>query len=79
MAYERGDTETLKRLPRYTGVYNVLDYSAVSFRSGVSVDSATDTADSREPFSEVDAQVQASCKFLSMCLLRLTADLLGCR
>ncbi|OBT74176.1 hypothetical protein VF21_06286 [Pseudogymnoascus sp. 05NY08] len=43
----------------YTGVYNLLDYSAVSFPCGVTVDKNVDAAYSKHhPLSEIDAQVQ---------------------
>lgn len=48
----------------FTGVYNVLDYSCLSFPSGVRVDSAVDVAcdDSYKPFSSLDGMIQAECK-----------------
>lgn len=50
----------------YTGVFNILDYSAVSFPCGVRVDENVDRAypDQRPPLSELDAQVQSSCECL---------------
>ncbi|RMJ26607.1 Acetamidase [Aspergillus sp. HF37] len=44
----------------YTGVYNLLDYSAISFPCGVNVDAKVDAAYKGyyHPLSEVDAQVQ---------------------
>lgn len=48
----------------YTGVYNLLDYSAVSFPCGVTVDKNVDVAYStHHPLSEIDAQVQRDCEF----------------
>ncbi|KAI5868167.1 amidase [Durotheca rogersii] len=45
----------------YTGVYNVLDYSCISFPSGVTVDKAADVAlgDAYTPLSDLDRQIQA--------------------
>jgi amidase len=46
-------------------VFNILDYSAVSFPSGIYADEQLDKAESgTEPLSEVDAQVQAECKWI---------------
>lgn len=48
----------------YTGVYNVLDYPAVSFPCGVHSDKSIDAAYvNHSPLSEVDARVQQECKF----------------
>lgn len=50
----------------YTGVYNLLDYSAVSFPCSVNVDAKVDAAYSgHRPLSEIDAQVQGDCEFRS--------------
>lgn len=47
----------------YTGVYNILDYSCVSFPCNVTVDQAVDVHVTKEaPLSEVDALVQQECK-----------------
>ncbi|KAH0275810.1 acetamidase, partial [Aureobasidium melanogenum] len=44
----------------YTGVFNILDYSAVSFPSGIEADKQLDKAESgTEPLSQIDAQIQA--------------------
>ncbi|KAI0128985.1 amidase [Xylariales sp. AK1849] len=45
----------------YTGVYNVLDYSCISFPSGVTVDSAVDKAigESFEPMTDLDRMIQS--------------------
>lgn len=61
-------------MARYTGVYNVLDYSAVSFVTGIAADSAVDVAGHREPFGDVDAKVQANCTFPEMTSSRVVAD-----
>lgn len=46
----------------YTGVFNVLDYPAVSFPCGVHSDKSVDVAYANHtPLSEVDAQVQTDC------------------
>ncbi|KAL3464859.1 amidase signature domain-containing protein [Aspergillus heterothallicus] len=43
----------------YTGVYNVLDYPAVSFPCGVSTDKAVDAPyENHKPLSDTDAQIQ---------------------
>ncbi|KAI4727784.1 acetamidase [Aureobasidium sp. EXF-10728] len=43
----------------YTGVFNILDYSAMSFPSGVLADKQLDKAESgTEPLSQIDAQIQ---------------------
>ncbi|KAI4747076.1 acetamidase [Aureobasidium sp. EXF-12298] len=44
----------------YTGVFNILDYSAVSFPCGIEADKQLDKAESgTKPLSQVDAQIQA--------------------
>ncbi|KAG9534362.1 hypothetical protein KCU77_g23939, partial [Aureobasidium melanogenum] len=44
----------------YTGVFNILDYSAVSFPCGIEADKQLDKAASgTEPLSEIDTQIQA--------------------
>ncbi|ORY63410.1 amidase [Pseudomassariella vexata] len=45
----------------YTGVYNVLDYSCISFPCGIKVDSKIDSApgDTYEPLTELDRTIQA--------------------
>jgi amidase len=49
----------------YTGVYNVLDYAAMSFPTGVTADQATDMPQSEtyQPLSELDKVIQSECKF----------------
>ena len=48
----------------YTGVYNVLDYAAISFPTGLTVDKSVDQLDAAfMPVSETDKKVAASCKF----------------
>jgi amidase len=47
----------------YTGVFNVLDYPAVSFPCGVYADKTVDeTYAGNEPLSEVDAQIRNDCE-----------------
>jgi amidase len=47
----------------YTGVYNVVDYSAVSFPSGVFVDKAVDTlATEYKALSDFCQAAHDSCK-----------------
>lgn len=46
----------------YTGVYNVVDYSAVSFPSGVTVDKERDRPGNHEPLSDICKTVHANCK-----------------
>lgn len=58
-------------------MFNILDYSAVSFPSGIYADEQLDKAESgTKPLSEVDAQVQAECKWIvnSMILKTLTLN-----
>jgi amidase len=44
-------------------VFNILDYSAVSFPSGIYADKQLDKAESgTKPLSQVDAQIQAECE-----------------
>jgi amidase len=46
-------------------VFNILDYSAVSFPSGIYADKQLDKAGSdTKPLSQVDAQIQAECKWI---------------
>jgi amidase len=46
-------------------VFNILDYSAVSFPSGIEADQQLDKAESgTKPLSQVDAQIQAECEWL---------------
>lgn len=48
----------------YTGVYNLLDYSAVSFPCGVNADKKIDAAyRGHRALSEMDAEVQGNCEF----------------
>jgi amidase len=48
----------------YTGVYNILDYSCLSFPCNVTVDQAVDVSQTAEtPLSETDSLVQQECKF----------------
>ncbi|KAF1356627.1 fatty-acid amide hydrolase [Delphinella strobiligena] len=43
----------------YTGVFNIVDYSSISFPTGVSVNKTLDVEESgRQPMSEVDAEIQ---------------------
>ncbi|EON62436.1 hypothetical protein W97_01658 [Coniosporium apollinis CBS 100218] len=42
----------------YTGVYNILDYSAVSFPCGVTADKDLDQSTGEEPLGDMDAEVQ---------------------
>lgn len=47
------------------GVFNILDYSAVSFPCGIEADKQLDVAESgSEPLSQIDAQIQAECEFV---------------
>jgi len=47
----------------YTGIWNVLDYSAVSFPTGLVVDGNVDLAtDEGEPLNPIDAEVRRRCK-----------------
>jgi len=58
-------------------VFNILDYSAVSFPSGIEADKQLDKAESgTKPLSQVDAQIQAECEWLtdSRRLNKLTLD-----
>ncbi|KAI8627357.1 amidase [Xylariaceae sp. FL1651] len=45
----------------YTGVYNVLDYSCISFPTGLTVDQAVDVPqdDAYKPFSDIDQSIQS--------------------
>jgi amidase len=46
----------------YTGIFNVLDYSAVSFPTGIKVDAQKDAAyEPNEPFSHICKAVQELC------------------
>ena len=57
----------------YTGVFNILDYPAVSFPSGVKVDKALDTPyAAHQALSDIDATVQNICK--SSCHLYSTLE-----
>ena len=49
----------------YTGVFNILDYPAVSFPSGVTAHKEIDKASSVEPLSELCTTVQGLCESLS--------------
>lgn len=49
----------------YTGVFNVLDYPAVSFPCGVSADKIIDAAyPSDESLGKIDEQIRKDCKLL---------------
>jgi amidase len=51
----------------YTGVFNVLDYSALSFPTGICADAALDVKDPTKPsLGPFDEPVQGSCE-LSRC------------
>ncbi|KAI1434851.1 amidase [Xylaria sp. CBS 124048] len=49
----------------YTGVYNLVDYSAIVFPTGMTVDSAVDvySADAPAPMSEADKVTRNDCTF----------------
>ncbi|THX94268.1 acetamidase [Aureobasidium pullulans] len=48
----------------YTGVFNILDYSAVSFPCGTYADSELDKAETGiKTLSQMDAQIQAECEY----------------
>jgi hypothetical protein len=58
-------------------VFNILDYSAVSFPSGIYANKQLDKAESgTKPLSEVDAQIQAECEWIlnSITLKTLTLN-----
>ena len=45
------------------GVFNIVDYSAVSFPTGVFVDQELDKAAAGgSPLSQVDAEIQSECE-----------------
>lgn len=47
----------------YTGVYNLLDYSAVSFPCGINVDANLDVSyRGHQALSEIDTQVRNDCE-----------------
>jgi amidase len=48
----------------YTGVFNVLDYPAVSFPSGVTAHKELDKAGTVEPLSDLCTAVQGLCEFV---------------
>ena len=49
-------------------MFNILDYSAVSFPCGIEADKQLDKAESgTKPLSQVDAQIQAECEWLAAC------------
>lgn len=52
----------------YTGVYNILDYSCVSFPTGLSADKGVDTPlkDGYQPLSRTCEAIHANCKFTYM-------------
>lgn len=58
----------------YTGVYNVVDYSAVSFPCGMTADHALDGKSGHVPLTEADAEVRDLCKCCRRCALRMSAD-----
>jgi amidase len=47
----------------YTGVYNVVDYSAVSFPSGVTVDIVKDRPVTHEHLSDICKTVHSKCRW----------------
>lgn len=48
----------------YTGVFNVLDYPAVSFPCGVKTDKNMDASyENHQPLSDIDARIQNDCQF----------------
>ena len=46
----------------YTGVYNVVDYSVVSFPCGVVADKEKDRSSNSEHLSDICKSVHAKCK-----------------
>jgi amidase len=48
----------------YTGVFNIVDYAAVSFPCGVTVGKEIDRSKPRHrPHSDLDKEIHAECKF----------------
>lgn len=47
----------------YTGVFNVLDYPAVSFPSGVKAHKEIDKASNMQPLSDLCSTIQELCKY----------------
>lgn len=58
------------------GVYNILDYAAVSFPTGITADKELDQGASQtEALSKVDQQIQNECRLLLLvrhCIPSLT-------
>ena len=49
----------------YTGVFNILDYSAVSFPCGVKASKALDASyHGHKALSDVDARIQHDCMYI---------------
>jgi amidase len=47
---------------RYTGIWNILDYTAISFPSGLTADKDIDLLPpNQDTFSELDREVQNKC------------------
>jgi amidase len=47
----------------YTGIFNILDYSALSFPTGIKADAKLDANDPKErPLSELCESIQKLCK-----------------
>ena len=66
----------------YTGVFNIVDYSAASFPTGVVVDAQLDKeTESWEPYSEMDKQARDECeqRHHAIVLLALLTDDRQCR
>lgn len=50
-------------LIRYTGVWNILDYTAISFPTGITADKEIDLlSPHQESLSDLDAEVQSKCQ-----------------
>jgi amidase len=59
----------------YTGVFNILDYSAASFPTGLCAHEEHDSAHDGEPLNATCDEVRQSCKFSSTMLLSNSADM----
>lgn len=51
-------------------MFNVLDYSCISFPTGLTVDKSVDTplGDSYKPMTDLDSQIQSECKLIRILL-----------
>jgi amidase len=60
---ESSSPREAKFVVRYTGVWNILDYSAISFPTGLTADKEIDILEScQKTLGDLDAVIQSKCQ-----------------